>query len=79
VFALCFAKLIVCENHPVLLEYNCTTIGLPTVVIIAGQGPGLPSVEFFMPMFDNCSAAMDKTIAFLRPGELCPLWSLQAI
>jgi hypothetical protein len=68
-FHLCFAQLVLCDHPPIVLEYNCTKDGLPTVVVVAGQGPSLPNVEFFVPMFSNCSAAMDRSTAFFQAGE----------
>jgi hypothetical protein len=68
ILTLYLAQLIMCENSSTILQYNCTTDGLPTVSIIASQGPGLSSVEFFVPMFNNCSRAMDRTTAFFQTG-----------
>jgi hypothetical protein len=76
-FPMCFAQLVLCDYPPVVLEYNCTKVGLPTVVVVAGQGPSLPSVEFFVPMFSNCSAAIDRSTAFFQAGEWgvrCAFW-----
>jgi hypothetical protein len=36
VFALSLSQLVVCQRPPFVLEYNCTTDGIPTVVIVAG-------------------------------------------
>jgi hypothetical protein len=44
VFALSLSQLVVCQRPPFVLEYNCTTDGIPTVVIVAGEGVGQPSI-----------------------------------
>jgi hypothetical protein len=54
------------------LEYNCTIDGIPSVVIVAGQGIGQPSIEFFLPMFDNCSTAEKRTPARFAAGTSNP-------
>jgi hypothetical protein len=50
--------------------YNCTTDGIPSVAIIAGQGSNLPSVNFFLPMFENCSVADNRDPASFKPGMM---------
>jgi hypothetical protein len=70
ILTLYLAQLIMCENSSTTLQYNYTTDELPTVSIIAGQGPGLSSVEFFMLMFNNCSTTMDRITAFFQIGIL---------
>jgi hypothetical protein len=49
-------------------EYNCSTDGIPAVAVVAGQGPNSPSVQFFLPLFDNCSVAEVRKPAQLAAG-----------
>lgn len=49
-------------------EYNCTTDGLPIVLVIASQGALNPTVEFSVPLFANCSDAEERMPAQLPPG-----------
>lgn len=49
-------------------KYNCATDGLPTVIIDAGQGSDSPVVEFFLPLFTNCSDAEAGKPAQLSSG-----------
>ena len=48
--------------------YDCTTDGLPVVVIIAGHGPQNPHTEIFLPLFSNCEDAANRKIAQIVPG-----------
>jgi hypothetical protein len=74
VLALSLAQLALCQRPPFVLEYNCTTDGIPSVVIVAGKGKGQPSIEFFMPMFDDCSTAEKRTPAQFAAGKINPPW-----
>jgi hypothetical protein len=53
-----------------VVEYNCSTNGIPAVAVVAGQGPDSPSVQFFLPLFDNCSVAELRKPAQLSAGAL---------
>jgi hypothetical protein len=66
-------QLVLCQNSLSVLEYNCATDGVPAVAVIAGQGPNVPSVQFFLPMFDNCSVSEIRRPAQLTAGGLCLL------
>jgi hypothetical protein len=72
--SLFLSQLVLCEKSPFIPKYDCATHGIPAVAVIAGQGPNTPSVEFFLPMFDNCSAAEVRKPAQLTAGGLCSLW-----
>jgi hypothetical protein len=50
-------------------KYNCATDGLPTIIINAGQAPSSPVIEFFVPLFTNCSDADNRKPAQLSPGK----------
>jgi hypothetical protein len=68
-FALSISTLALCQQPAFVLEYNCTADGIPHVVVDAGQGMSQPSVEFFLPMFDNCSMAELRIPAHFAAGE----------
>lgn len=84
-YSLSLLQLVLCQSPLFIQEYNCTTDGIPAVVIVAGQGPGLPSVEFFLPMFNNCSTAGSRKPAqfaagiFFSLSYLCALNTKQAL
>jgi hypothetical protein len=69
-FAMTLCHLALCQHPTFVLEYNCTADGIPTVVVDAGQGMSQPTVEFFLPMFDNCSMAEMRKPAHFAAGEL---------
>lgn len=50
-------------------KYDCTTDGLPTITINAGQGSNSPVIEFFLPLFTNCSNVESGKLAQLSPGK----------
>ena len=52
-----------------VMKYNCTTDGLPTIIVNAGQGPNSPVMEFFVPRFTDCSNAEKGKPAQLLPGK----------
>jgi hypothetical protein len=64
------AQLTSCLSFELIKDYDCKDSGIPTVAIIARQGSDLPSVEFFLPMFTDCSAAERRIPAKFTPGSL---------
>jgi hypothetical protein len=46
-------------------QYDCSTDGLPNIIIDAGQGASGPVVEFFFPLFADCVSTLPQ---FLSPG-----------
>jgi hypothetical protein len=73
VLSFSLSQLVLCQKAPFVLEYNCATDGIPAVAVIAGQGSDVPSVQFFLPMFDNCSVAEIRKPALFTAGGLCLL------
>jgi hypothetical protein len=71
-FVLSLSRLALCQYPTFVLKYNCTADGIPNVVVDAGQGMSQPSVEFLLPMFENCSMAEMRKPAHFAAGELCP-------
>jgi hypothetical protein len=53
----------------VVKKYNCATDGLPTIIVNAGQGANSPVIEFFLPLFTDCSNAEKGNPAQLLPGK----------
>jgi hypothetical protein len=51
-------------------EYNCVLDGIPAISITAAQGTGVPSREFFLPLFANCSDAELRRPLQHSPGML---------
>ena len=50
-------------------QYDCSTDGLPNIIIDAGQGASGPVVEFFFPLFVDCVSAQPQfQPQFLSPG-----------
>jgi hypothetical protein len=71
-FALSLSRLALCQYPTFVLEYNCAADGIPNIVVDAGQGMSQPSVEFLLPMFENCSMAEMRKSAHFAAGESCP-------
>jgi hypothetical protein len=67
-------QLVLCGKSLLVAEYNCSTDGIPAVAVVAGQGHDNPSVQFFLPLFDNCSVAEVWKPAQLAAGG----WSCDA-
>jgi hypothetical protein len=49
------------------LEYDCATDGIPSAVVIIGQGASR-SVETFIPLFANCNDANNGIPKVVLPG-----------
>jgi hypothetical protein len=52
-----------------VMKYSCAIDGLPTIIVNAGQGPNSPVIEFFLPLFTDCSNAEKGNPAQLLPGK----------
>ena len=49
-------------------QYNCSSDGIPNVIIDAGQGIDNPMIEFSLPLFSNCVDTQNLNTPFLFQG-----------